>query len=83
MKNRVFQNKGESMTERIDNIGELQEVVKTAKGYMLGITILTKEETLNHYLVSDNFPFLDMLKSLGRIKELVIKQLEEDPRAKL
>jgi len=67
------------MTIKLDTLDELKEVVGTAEGYMVGVTIL-KEGELSHHFFSDKFPFVDMLKSHNKVKNLIINTLEEDPR---
>jgi hypothetical protein len=74
--------KEEAVKENITNFKDLIESATDADGYMLGVTLL-KEGTLNHYLFNKTFPFTDMLKSHSKIKDLIVRQLEEDPRVSL
>jgi len=67
------------MVIKLNSLDELKEVVSTAEGYMVGVTIL-KEGELSHHFFSDKFLFSDMLKSHNKVKELVVRTLEEDPR---
>jgi len=66
------------MDIKLDTLDELKEVVATADGYMVGVTILKGGE-LSHNYFSDKFPFVDMLKSHNKVKELIVRTLEEDP----
>ena len=67
------------MKTEIKTLSDLAEFVNDSEGYMAGITLL-KDGNLTHYFFSDNFPYLDMLKSHTRVKGLIINKLEEDPR---
>jgi len=67
------------MAGNINSIEELKEAVSVSDGYMIGITLL-KGGQLSHNFFSDKFLFSDMLKSHNKVKELIIRMLEEDPR---
>jgi len=63
------------MKEQIRNLEELLEASKECAGYFVGITLFDGQK-LNHYFVSENFPQSDMLRSLARVKGLVVEDLE-------
>ena len=67
------------MVIKLNTLDELKEIVATSDGYMVGVTIL-KEGELSHNFFSDKFPFVDMLKSHNKVKDLIVNTLEEDPR---
>lgn len=50
--------------------------IKAAKGFMVGITLLDKDDKLRHYFNTSNFPKVDILRSHSQVKELAIKELE-------
>lgn len=50
--------------------------IKAAKGFMIGITLLGKDDNLKHYFNTSNFSKVDILRSHSKIKELAIKELE-------
>jgi len=82
MRNRIkkytFQ-KGDSMANarEINNLEDLKDVGEMAEGFMIGVSILNKG-TIQHYLLTRDFPFVDMLKSWAKVKNLVIENLEKD-----
>lgn len=55
---------------------ELLERLENSRGYMLTISMLTLENKLEHTLITEGFPKLDMLPSLQEVKQLIIKELE-------
>jgi len=59
----------------IRNQKELDLALSMSEGFMVGITLKEKGD-LYHYLLTKDFPKLDMLKSLTKIKGLVIEGLE-------
>jgi len=63
--------------ERMDKIDEMVEMLRNSEGYLLGITTL-KEGKLTHYLVTEKFHPLDILKSLVKIKEQAVESLEKE-----
>jgi len=67
------------MTTEINTLTELVTAANESEGYMAGITLIKNGE-LKHYFFSDKFPFADMLKSHSKVKDLVVRMLEEDPR---
>jgi len=67
------------MVIKLNSLDELKEAVGGAEGYMVGVTLL-KDGELSHHFFSDKFPFMDMLKSHNKVKDLIIRTLEEDPR---
>jgi len=66
--------------ERMEKLIELSEQVKAGKGYMIGMTILTKTGELKHSLITDNFPKVDMLKAHSKVEGLIVEGLKEDNR---
>jgi hypothetical protein len=66
-----------NLTDRED-FKEILDEINKSRGYWLGITILNDDGNLKHYLVSNNFPKLDFLRSNKKIKELIIDDLEKD-----
>jgi hypothetical protein len=77
MHNRItkFLNEGDSM--EIHSTEELKKVMEESKGYLVSLTLLN-DGKLEHHLLSKDFPYLDMLKSHRKQKDLIIKQLEEE-----
>jgi hypothetical protein len=59
-------------------LAELTEKLKVATGYMVTISILTEAGKIEHSLLTNNFPKVDMLLSHNYVKKLIIKNLEED-----
>ena len=64
--------------QRMEKLKELSEQVKMGKGYMLGVTILTKTGELKHSLITDNFPKVDMLSAHSKVEGLIVAGLKED-----
>ena len=56
-----------------DLIGRLDK----ADGYFLGVTILEKGVN-QHLILSEEFPFADLLRSWKKVRDLCIESLEED-----
>lgn len=84
----LLNDRGFKMQEKINEIHEekiddredfkrIIEEVKEGVGYTMGITIIDKDRKLRHYLIADNFPKLDLLKSWAEIKRLIIEDLEK------
>jgi len=65
--------------EEIDmkTIADLQKELKDAKGYLLEVTVYTKDNKLIHSFISDNFPRVDMLRSHHEIEKLLVKDLKD------
>lgn len=59
------------------NLDELVEKVKTAEGYMVSVSLKTGDK-IEHALITENFPKIDMLPAHNRLKELIVENLEED-----
>lgn len=78
MINRItnYLNEGDSM--EIHSTEQLKKVMEESKGYLVSVTLLNTEGKLEHHLLSKEFPYLDMLKSHKKQKDLIIKRLEED-----
>ena len=81
MRNRIAKyivKKGDRMEHRnIANVDDLKLVTEDADGFAIGISILNKGE-IQHYLLTRDFPLLDLLKSWAKVKGLMISQLESD-----
>jgi len=61
--------------KQINNVKDLTEALNFSEGFMINVTLLNKGQ-LTHYLLTEKFPQLDMLRSLKSSKELVINKLE-------
>ena len=59
----------------INNASDLNLALQLSEGYMISVTLKDKGE-LNHYLLTKDFPKLDMLKSLKKSRDLVVENLE-------
>jgi len=66
--------------KRMEKLMELSEQLKAGKGYMLGITMLTKTGELKHSLITENFPKVDMLSAHQKVEGLIVENLKEDNR---
>ena len=78
MRNRLEKyNQGDGMkkVKEIKNLEDLKVVTDSADGFMIGISILSKGE-IQHSLLTKDFPLADLLKSWGKVKGLVIQNLE-------
>jgi len=64
--------------KRMEKLMELSEQVKAGKGYMIGMTILTKTGELKHSLITENFPKVDMLQAHNKVEGLIVEKLKED-----
>ena len=62
--------------ERITNIEELRSAVMKAEGYLVSVTII-EQGVLQHFLLTEKFPFVDMLRSHAQVKDLIIAKLED------
>lgn len=60
----------------ISNIKELNLALDISDGYMISVTLLEDQE-LRTFLLTKNFPKLDMLPSLKKTKNLIVDNLEE------
>ena len=59
-----------------DQLNELMDLLTSGNGYLVTVTIAASDK-LNHYLITNNFPEVDVLKSLKAVKELAIERLEK------
>ena len=64
------------ITDRITNVDELKEATGKSVGYMV-CTTLFDGKNLYHYYFESSFPENDMLRSLGKMRNLVIEHLEK------
>jgi len=77
MKNRLTKYyKGDNMEEKF-GIGELMKVLESADGYMIAISIL-KDEKVTPYFITHNYPKLDIMKQMKKLREQAIEKLEEE-----
>lgn len=60
----------------INNLKELNQALEKSVGYFVGVTLFDGKG-LNHYFLTENFPQSDLLRSLTKIKGLVIEELEK------
>lgn len=63
--------------DSMDKIDELTEMLRNAEGYMIGVTLYERGK-LTHYLVTEKFPAIDMLKSHAKVKEQIIESMENE-----
>jgi hypothetical protein len=79
MNNRIekYFNKGECMKRQINDITSLTKALEESEGYALGITLFNKG-ILEHYLLTQSFPIVDLLKSIAKTKDLAVEELEKD-----
>lgn len=61
-----------------EDFQELLKIISVSKGYMVGVTVLNEKNQLEHFLLSENFPKVEFLKSVKKIKELIINELEQE-----
>ena len=61
----------------IHNVDDLKKAMEESEGYMVGVTLLNKGK-LEHFFFTNNFPYLDFLRSLKHIKDLAVQQLEKE-----
>jgi len=71
-----FLNREDVDMEEIDVLNELIERLKNADGYMLTASIITGEK-LEHTLITDKFNKIDMIPSYKKLRDLIIRELEE------
>jgi len=64
------------MVKQISNIKELSEALGRSTGYFVGVTLFDGRG-LNHFFLSENFPQNDLLRSLAKVKQLVVEDLEK------
>jgi len=64
------------ITERITNVNELKDAVNSAVGHMICASLFDGKNIYHYYFASD-FPENDMLRSLGKMKNLVVEHLEK------
>ena len=64
-----------SKINSIKNQSELEIAMRISQGYMIAITLKEGDE-LSHYLLTKDFPKLDMLKSLKKSRDLIVENLE-------
>ena len=62
--------------EKSTDLRTIIEKLATTEGYMLSVSLLDKNGKIDHHIINDNFPFIDMLPSHGEIKNLIISNLE-------
>jgi hypothetical protein len=61
---------------RDTNVIDIETMVDSSDGYLITLSIL-KKGSIEHSLITKNFPLLDFLPSISKAKELVLKELEE------
>ena len=64
------------LTEKITNVDELKDAIGKCAGHMVCTTLFDGKE-LRHYYFANAFPENDMLRSLGKMKNLVVEYLEK------
>ncbi len=60
----------------INSVDELKMALEISDGYMVSVTVLENDE-LRTFLLTKDFPKLDMLPSLRGTKNLIVENLEE------
>jgi hypothetical protein len=87
MKNRLgtyFEHLTEEQKMEIYNVETLKVALETAEGYCVTIHLLNPKNNedgkgkLEHHLLLQSFPFLDLLKCNKKAKDLMIQELEKD-----
>jgi len=63
------------MTE-ISNVEQLAEALNSSTGFFVGITLFDGRGLFHAFLTKD-FPQNDLLRSLARVKGLVVEELEK------
>ena len=58
-------------------IADLEKVLENATGYMIAVSIL-KDDKVTPYFLTDNYPKLDMMKQMKKLREIAIEKLEEE-----
>jgi hypothetical protein len=58
-----------------DKLDELVSFMRKSTGYMVTITVLNNG-TLTHNLITENFPEIDILKSLDKVEKLAVERLK-------
>ena len=55
---------------------EITSKLRNAKGFMVTVNVLNENGEIQHYLFTEEFPYLDMLTSHAETKKLIINELE-------
>jgi len=58
-------------------VSDLEKVLENADGYMICVSVL-KDEKLTPFFLTNNYPKLDMMKQMKRLREMAIEKLEEE-----
>ena len=58
-----------------EQLDELFDYLKKGQSYLVGVTTLSNGK-LNHNILVNNFPEVDMLKSIKAHRDLVVNKLE-------
>lgn len=61
--------------EKVFDYEGLKLTLETSDGFMIALTTL-HDGKLQHYLLTDKFPNLDILPSLHKSRELAVERLE-------
>ena len=64
------------MKDAINSLEELQEMTDKSKGYLITATLFDGKK-LQHYLLTKEFPKVDLLTSFAEVKELVVAESEK------
>lgn len=65
----------EEQKNRAQLIGELASFLSKSEGYMVSVTIL-KDGKLNHHLIRQSFPDIDILKSINEVEKIAVEYLK-------
>lgn len=60
--------------KRKEQLDELFSLMNNAAGYLVTVTTLSNGK-LNHHLVTQSFPEIDILKSIGAAEKLAVERL--------
>jgi hypothetical protein len=59
-----------------DNLDEIVAFLRSGNGYLLAMTVL-KNGKLTHHLLTENFPNLDILKSIYAAEQEAVERLKK------
>ena len=79
MKNRLNKYYNGGNMDAIENFGieDLNKVLENSDGFMLAVSVL-KDEKVTPFFLTKNYPKLDILKQLKKIREIATEQLEQE-----